>query len=85
MFEDEKTTCGTAACSFFVFTALYIVVLSLQVSSRSVDWLYSCSCQALTARVCAQFDTTNSYAVTKVRSASPTAAPVHSSATARAD
>ena len=32
MFEDEKTTCGTAACSFFVFTALYIVVLSLQVS-----------------------------------------------------
>ena len=59
--------------------------LTGKLSSRSVAWLCSCSCQALTARVCAQFDTTNSYAVTKVRSASPTAAPVHSSATARAD
>ena len=30
MFEDEKTTCGAAACLFFMFSALYIVVLTLQ-------------------------------------------------------
>ena len=27
MFEDEKTTCGAAACLFFMFSLLYIVVL----------------------------------------------------------
>ena len=31
MFEDEKTTCGSAACLFFMFTILYIVVLTMQV------------------------------------------------------
>lgn len=30
MFEDERQTCGSAACLFFAFTLLYIVVLDLQ-------------------------------------------------------
>ena len=30
MFEDEKTTCGAAACLFFMFSALYIAVLTMQ-------------------------------------------------------
>ena len=30
MFQDEKRTCGTAACLYFLFTMLYIVVLTLQ-------------------------------------------------------
>jgi len=31
MFEDEKRTCGAAACMFFLFTLLYTIVLNMQV------------------------------------------------------
>ncbi len=39
MFEDEKTSCGTAACSFFMFTALYMAVLDMQVRPAHLQWL----------------------------------------------
>eukprot|EP01044_Picomonas_judraskeda_P012018 COSAG03_NODE_1687_length_3648_cov_10.546915_1_plen_1037_part_00 len=35
MFEDEKTSCGTAACSFFMFTALYIAVIDMQFNTSA--------------------------------------------------
>ena len=34
MFEDEKRTCAGACCLFFMFTFLYIVVLSYQVRRK---------------------------------------------------
>ena len=62
MFEDEKTTCGAAACLFFMFSALYIVVLTMQVRAPAA----SLKSLAELARA-AQFDPANSYKVTKAR------------------
>ena len=62
MFEDEKTTCGAAACLFFMFSALYIVVLTMQVRAPGARL----KSLAELARV-AQFDPANSYKVTKAR------------------
>ena len=62
MFEDEKTTCGSAACLFFMFTALYIVVLVMQVRAPAARL----KSLAELARA-AQFNPNDSYQVTKAR------------------
>jgi hypothetical protein len=49
MFEDEKQTCGSAACMFFMFTALYIAVLDMQVCASISRIRLSDACEPLPA------------------------------------
>ena len=51
MFEDEKQTCGSAACMFFMFTALYIAVLDMQVCASISRIRLSDACEPLPAPV----------------------------------